>query len=373
MGKRFTKRLWSVHSWLGLVGGLGLLVVGVSGSLLVFHDNVDAWRFPELYRAQPTTAGRQGYDALFASLRRAHPQEKIIGWSPAAEPDATDAILLAPVGKAESRLFHIDPYTGEVRGKPFAWDQSLSGWTLRLHYSLLGGTVGTFLAGLLGALLLLLGVSGVWLYRGFWRNFLTLRWDRSSRIFFSDLHKMVGISSAAFNLILGLTGAWWNLNSAYSQWAAPAAPPAAAPATSPPLFNLGGTVSLDAMVARAEHELPGYGIKYIALPPEQEGMVTFYGTVPTPNPLRGDFGSRLVFNAKDGALKQVVDVRNAGFWEKIGDSFALLHYGTFGAIFGPAADVLVKAIWTLLGLSPGVLAVSGFLIWWKRRRKRVFT
>ena len=40
---------------------------------------------------------------------------------------------------------------------------------------------------------------------------LVLRWNLSARIFFSDLHKMVGISSVGFNLILGFTGAYWNL------------------------------------------------------------------------------------------------------------------------------------------------------------------
>ena len=39
------------------------------------------------------------------------------------------------------------------------------------------------------------------------------------------------------------------------------------------------------------------------------GTTTFYGNVPTPNPLRGDFGSRVTFHAADGALQSVVDIR----------------------------------------------------------------
>ena len=115
--------------------------------------------------------------------------------------------------------------------------------------------------------------------------------------------------------------------------------------------------------------MPGYRLVYLALPTERTGVISFYGTVPTSNPLRGDYGSRLFFDAATGTLKQVVDIRRAGPWEKIGDSFALLHYGTFGAAFGPALAVAVKILWTILGLSPGVLAVSGFLIWRARSRR----
>ena len=51
----------------------------------------------------------------------------------------------------------------------------------------------------------------MWIHRNFWRSLFLLRWKLSGRIFFSDLHKMVGISSVGFNLILGFTGAYWNL------------------------------------------------------------------------------------------------------------------------------------------------------------------
>ena len=129
-------------------------------------------------------------------------------------------------------------------------------------------------------------------------------------------------------------------------------------------------VSLDGLLARADRELPGYQAVYLAIPAERTGAITLYGTVPTANPLRGDYGSRLTFAAADGALQTVVDIRRGSVWEKLGDSFALLHYGTFGAVFGPVAEIAVKSLWTLLGLAPGVLAVSGFMIWRTRRQPR---
>lgn len=367
MRKRFTKTVWRLHSILGLVCGLVLIVVGVTGSLLVFRAEVDALLSPGLYRAQPTAAGRLSYDALWASARRALPGQKIVGWMPNPKAGWTDDIYVQRPGEEDPRRLQLNPYTGEVRGQPVLREQTLTGWLLELHYALLAGTWGTFVTGLMAVALLVLGLSGMWLYRGFWRNFFTLRWGRSARIFFSDLHKTVGISSVGFNLILGFTGAYWNLNTVYWKWTA-ATPFYPVPkAAAPPFDFAAGGISLDALLARAGQELPGYRLKYLGLPPEQAGSITLYGNVPTPNFLRGDYASHVVFDARDGTLKQVTDSRKAGVWDTITDSFALLHYGTFGASFGPVVSFLVRILWSILGLAPGVLAVSGFLIWRSRR------
>ena len=77
-----------------------------------------------------------------------------------------------------------------------------------------------------------------------------------------------------------------------------------------------------------------------------------------------------MFDANDGALKEVTDIRHASLWEKIDDSFELLHFGTFGAVYGRGWDVTVKVLWSLLGLAPGILAFSGFLLWRARRGAR---
>lgn len=367
------KCLWQLHSWLGLLCGLGLVVIGLTGSLLVFHEELDAWRFPERFRATPSPAGRLSYDALWTAVQRVLPPGEVItGWLPATAPDRTDGLAVSRLDgpPGNHRHVHLDPYVGALRGAPVDERDTLTGWLTAFHYSFLGGAVGTAVAGLLAFGLLALGVSGVWLYRDFWRSFFTLRWRRSARIFFSDLHKMVGISSVAFNLVLGFTGLWWNgqivVNAVSTALGGSTPAPSSAQPPAPPVVPFDPArenLSVDALFARAERELPGFRPTYVAFPATREGEITFFGTVPVNYPLRGDYGSRVVFGAPDGATKQVTDIRQASVWAKIGDSFALLHFGTFGG--WP-----VKVLWTLGGLTPGVLAVSGFVIWRARHRSR---
>lgn len=352
MAAALKKRLWQVHSWLGLIAGLGLLIIGLTGSLLVFHEEIDVARVPQLMRAEPTAAGRLPFDTLLAAVEKAKPGETAVGWRLFSEPHQADLLFVKRAGEKDLyRLAFLDPYTGEVRGDSPLISQTLTGWLLDLHYSFLADHTGMFIAGIFALLLCVLGVTGVWLYRDFWRAFFTLRWGRSLRIFCSDLHKMIGISSVAFNLILGFTGAYWNLTHVIGEWIMGEPP-------EPTVEVAAARPSLDASLAVAQKELPGFQVNYLTLP--ASGDFTLYGRVDT-NPFRGNFGSTVSFNLPAGTLKEVKDIRKAGAWEQFADSFAPLHYGTFGG-------VITKSLWCLFGLAPGVLAVSGFLIWRSRHK-----
>jgi len=348
------KRLWQIHSWLGLIAGLGLLVIGLTGSLLVFHEEIDTARLPHLLRVQPTPAGRLSFDVLLAAVEKAKPGETVTGWRLASAPDQADQLYLQRTGEKDLyRIAFLDPYSGEVRGDSPLVTRTLAGWLLEVHYSFLAGHTGVFIAGLFAFLLCVLGITGVWLYRDFWRAFFTLRWGRSLRIFCSDLHKMIGISSVAFNLILGFTGAYWNLTHVIGEWIAGEPPGPAAEVTA-------ARPSLDVALAAAQKAFPDFQLTYISPPPSGEMM--FYGRVTPGNPFRSDYGSTISFQLPEGTLREVTDIRKAGAWTQFVDAFTPLHYGTFGG-------ATTKVLWSLFGLAPGILAVSGFLIWRSRYQK----
>ena len=45
--------VWRLHSLLGLVAGLGLLAIGLSGSLLMFSREIDGVLRPDIVRVTP--------------------------------------------------------------------------------------------------------------------------------------------------------------------------------------------------------------------------------------------------------------------------------------------------------------------------------
>lgn len=354
------KRFWQLHFWLGLLAGLGLLVLGLSGSVLVFHDEVEAGLNRNLLRVEPVAEGRRSFDSLLNGIGQQLPDHVLVGWTIRPPEQATYADLLYVIrrGTSEWQVTTLDPYTGGVLTVPRQGRATVTGWLLELHYSFLADHTGMAIVGVFGLVVLLLGVTGLWIYREFWRHLITLRWRRGARLLFSDLHKFIGVTSVTFNLILGFTGAYWNFNHVIGEWREGEAPAVKVGQT----FYARG-LSLDALLRQTERQFPGYRVGYISFPTKPGVEVTLYGAVPTRNPLRSPYGSTAGYDAQTGELKSSTDIRTAGLWTQVVDMFVPLHYGTFGGL-------PVKIIWALGGLTPGVLAVSGFSIWWLRRGRK---
>lgn len=354
------KRIWQLHSWLGLLAGLGLLVIGVTGSLLVFRDQVEALFNPALIRVATPDAPRLALDALLARAQAQLPEHEIVGWTlrESDERDYADFLYVIGHGSDQWQIATLDPTTGRLLATPRSYTATLSGWLLELHYEFFGGHVGLAIAGIFAAMLCLLGVSGVWLYREFWKNVFMLRWRRGARILFSDLHKFFGLTSVVFNLILGFTGAYWNLTHVVGEVISGEPPQ---PRLEHRLYA--ATLSLDALNADARTRLPGFQPHFLSLPSAPNASITLWGAVEPRSPLRSAYGSTVSYDATKLTHTATMDLRAGSLWAQLVDSFRPLHFGTFGR--WP-----IKILWCLGGLAPGVLAVSGFTIWQLRRTTR---
>lgn len=354
--------VWRTHSVLGLVAGLGLLVIGLSGSILMFSKEIDALLRPGEVRVDPGGRSRLPFDELIAGVARNFPGHELTGWAlHPADPGASDQVWMQQDGEDEHWVFaHLDPYTGRILSRPAESGDHLTGWLLELHYSFFADHAGLLLAGLLAVMLMLLGLTGLWLYRDFFTNFFRLRWKSSARILFSDLHKFVGIHSVVFNLILGFTGGWWNLSHLIGHLYEEEADPAA---DTRPALPVSRWASVDAMIAASDEKVPGFITHYLTLPRREGDNLVLYGRHADAGPFRGLYGSSVTFEPISGESTEHSDLREASAWAQVYDSFMPLHYGTFGG--WP-----IRILWCLGGLAPGVLAVSGFLIWRSRHRKR---
>ncbi len=351
------KRLWQLHSWLGLVAGLGLLIMGLSGSLLMFHEELEQVFNPEFVRVSPTAAGRLSPDELRTAVESQLSGYEITGWLyQYDQPELADVIYTIAHGSDEWLLATVDPYTGRLLATPREPRSTLTGWLLELHYTLFADHVGLLVVAIFGLLLCLLGVSGVWIYREFWKNLFTLRWGRGARIFCSDLHKAVGISSVAFNLVLGFTGTFWNITHLAAEgWFAEHEH------TKLPGRLYPDTLSLNTLFADGSERIPGFRANYVSFPWEPGLGFTLWGAVEPRGVLRSPYGSTVAYDVNGGYTAHD-DLRTASVWRQILDAFRPLHFGDFGG--WP-----IKILWALGGLTPGILAVSGFLIWRSRRKR----
>lgn len=203
------KNWLAVHLWLGLSLGFLLSIYGITGSILVFHDEIDEWLYSELLIVKPPepSAAYRPLATIFEAGRKAMPTpaKAIFATYPRNEKAAFKlryAVATAG-GVREIWQVAVDPYTARVTGK-YLLDRSDSvipktfiDFMFKLHYALLitSHDVSTVVVGLSGALLMISVLTGLivwWPLTGRWRQALTIKYKASAERLHYDLHKVSG-------------------------------------------------------------------------------------------------------------------------------------------------------------------------------------
>ena len=79
--------------------------------------------------------------------------------------------------------------------------------------------------------------------------------------------------------------------------------------------------------------------------------------------------SRVYLNPYSGEILKADDPREASVGSKIYNSFDPLHFGYWGNAFGVEFEYAIKSVWFILGMTPGVLAITGAVMWFIRRQR----
>ncbi|MDQ8184835.1 PepSY-associated TM helix domain-containing protein [Pelagicoccus sp. SDUM812002] len=352
------KRIWQIHSWLGLICGLGLILVGLTGSVLVFQKEINSTLYADTNRAEYTAdAQRLPLGPQIAKVQAAFPDFWVSGWLLNRNPESRDIAYMKPRGTDDWHKLRVDQYTGEIPGKPLGYRDTLQGWFVDLHYTLFADHIGMAITAVFALGLIALSVTGIWIYRSFWKNLFRLRFGKSLRIFCSDLHKMIGIVTVPLNLILGVTGTYWNI-SHLAHELVEHADEEEHRILNPQEAHL----PVEQLVKTATDEWNMFRINYIYFPTDQDPNIYFYGSNHFDSPFLSPYGSWMGIDSQTGEIAITEDLREAGLWSLIVDSFEPFHFGDFGGLF-------TKIIWCFAGLAPGILAISGSLIYFSRRER----
>lgn len=355
------KIVFKWHSRLALLALIPLLVISVTGSILVFKVEIDKWLMPSHMLVADSAASfphRKSLDDLFALVKHAYPDYEIGSWEIFDDGQRSDTAYLIKHQSFPHQWYklYVDQYAGQVVSTPVSVTHDITDWLLSLHYTFLLGVSGTF-AGLIFAIVLsFLGISGIVLYRQFWRKLFTLRWQAAKRVLFSDIHKFIGIVSSPVIIIIALTGVYWNAVAVIHEVEEHSH---GGEALNVPLHNT--ALSVQALHDKSLTAIDDFIPTYLVMPFEPGLQITFFGKVPTANPLISEYASTTSFEPQSGKLTLAYDIRSADGLAMFLDTFRKLHFGYFGGL-------LSKIIWCVLGLSPLWLALTGLYMYLIRKR-----
>jgi uncharacterized iron-regulated membrane protein len=366
MSKKNRAKTWFlVHSWLALPIWFFLLIVCVTGTLAVVSQEIVWLANPQIRASQPADETQPlSYGQILNAIQQERP-ELAVEWL--SSPEESHFALTAQVSEPGGGTFrlYINPYTGAIQGVSPNFDfqaftRALHGWWLVPFTN--GYSWGWYLVSLLGLPLLVSLITGLVVYKRFWKGFFTprLRFNQGARIFWGDFHRLSGIWSIWFIAVISITGTWFLIEALLSDLhisISTEGPPAFVARHEVPLTADGlapKQLDLDRLTAIATEQIPGLEVSFISMPEDAYSHYSVGG--------RGWYP--LMFQTADinpytGAVAgaNLLDDRSA--LEFVTESMRPLHTGDFGGLW-------IKLIWFFFGLVLSMMVLSGLLIWSKR-------
>lgn len=354
---------FQIHLWLGILLTLYLVVIGLSGSLLVFRSELERLGKPHALAQKIQT----DVATVVHNVQTAYPDSRVVSVNtPSLDEPAFVAVLDGLHGRTKIACRPSDgSIIGEIQPKRTWLDI-----TRDLHASLLFPRrgEGRMWNGIGAACLLLLNLTGLviwWPGIRLWKRALKVDWARGWRRINFDLHVSVGFWTL-------LISSFWAVSAIYFAWprqtfllvdsfskiitARPPAVTVTPPPAAPP------DPDLAALVAHA-HELdPGTSLHSVVFPYRARSPLAIL--LRRRDAPGYEYVDTVYFNPYDGSY---ISTWRYGVNQSLGDWLIWLevplHFGTYWGLG-------VKIIWGLAGLAIPLLSISGVLMYWNRALRR---
>ncbi|MEE4156530.1 sulfite reductase flavoprotein subunit alpha [Pseudomonas viridiflava] len=366
------KVLFQLHWLFGITAGLVLALMGITGALYSFEDEILDALNPNVLLVQP-----QGETLPPVELVRR--LESATGMTVAILRVETVGNRVAQVffsprpGERRGPKRNFDPYTGELKGDGVG--EEFFDFILRLHRFLAMGEVGKQVTAACTLVLVFFCLSGLylrWPRKALnWRVWLTLDWAKKGRSFNWDLHSVFGTWCLLFYLLFAITGLSWSydwvsngLNRLLGD--APAEQRKGGGGRgvnmskdSPPAPLVVDYVAIwDSLQKTAGPELSAYNLRL----PSAGGQpaTVFYLLKDSPHPRALN---SVTLDPASGAVSSVSRYAERSLGAQLLISNYALHVGSYFGIVG-------RIVMTAASLMMPLFFITGWLLYLDRRRKK---
>lgn len=357
---RFRKAFLKIHLYLGLTVGLLFALMGLTGSLLVFSEEIDEALNPRLLRVEPQNS-RASIAVVEENVRRNFPDDKIYRIKMPLDTEDVYEFWMNPNG--DLRVY-VNPYTGEITGSRI-FSRTFRGFLFSLHTQLLSGETGKTIVGTGAFFFLALGVSGIVLWWRGARNIkrgLTINFKANWKRIIFDAHNAVGFFAFIFLTSSAFTGIHLVFNAPFEKavnWltATPNRPP-------PPVSAEGRsekrTLTLGEIKNLSDQTWTEAETTWIY--PPANSAAAFMVRKKFPSEYHPSGKSFLYFDQYTGELLRQENALEAPAATRAVNNLYPIHIGRIG---GTATKVWQVGV----GLTPAILLFTGFLMYRNRARK----
>ncbi|MEO1657743.1 MAG: PepSY-associated TM helix domain-containing protein [Pseudomonadota bacterium] len=226
------RKLHAIHSWIGVSTSLALFVIVVTGIFAVFaRTEIAQWADPSIHEQRPSPfSAEQVVRTAQADYLTQHKEHGlIILFMPRRGSSAGHVSIASVHGNAASDdahqdkhhhpgvVYRFDSVTGQLTNTKTGdvetiykknWTTPLSSFLVHLHTDLwLPAPWGRYATGFLGLTLLVSAVSGLIIHRQIFKEALSFTWRTTAQRRWKQIHKLAGLWTSVFTIVIGFTGA----------------------------------------------------------------------------------------------------------------------------------------------------------------------
>ena len=209
------KSFFQIHWFLGITAGLILSLMGVTGAIYSYEQQILKWINQDSYTVQVQDSAKLSPAEIYQHFHTHSPELKINSITVASAAHESSVINVVKEGQRRGLNMMINPYTAEmlpeIKGREFF------AFIQQLHRNLTVGPVGKQITGACALMLIFFVLSGLylrWPKRHTWKQWFAVKPQLKGRNFIWDLHAVVGTWVIIFYLIFAMTGLYWS----YGWW-----------------------------------------------------------------------------------------------------------------------------------------------------------
>jgi uncharacterized iron-regulated membrane protein len=339
-----TRKIFKFHKWTGLIAGLFILLLGVTGSILVFHEELEGFE----YKNERTVSNSQEVD-IDKALRTVI--QKYPGWDIRLQKFSSNPLesLVFQLRRPDDRLvLFVHPSQGKII-REVAYADSAVAWVLKLHYSLHSGIIGEGILLSVGLLFIFSLITGLIVYRKALLKVLTLKTrftKKHKTSIASSLHRYIGVWALIFNLLMAFTGTVISYEIVGNGLKAPSTAEIANPRIN---------VSINDVLKTLKTKEPDFDPSYIRFPTVAGNPVILAGRVDGRAMFYGKLYNTVSVDALSGKISDLLITRS------LSSLVRGIHFIEYGNFF-------IKLFFCLVALSGPLLSITGFLLWrWRKQ------
>lgn len=223
-GTQWYRTVWRWHFYAGVFCIPFVIALALSGAIYLFKPQIDQWN-ERPYHNLDSVGARAAPEALIQAAVDELPGSRFQNLRLPDSPD--EAVVVSVIQDGERHLSYVHPSRAEVLHR-IGYEDQFVRQVRAFHGELLAGTAGSVLVELAACWAIVLILTGLYLWwprssKGL-AGVLYPRLSKTGRLFWRDLHAVVGFWISLMALFLLLSGLPWSLvwGSAFEevrQWA----------------------------------------------------------------------------------------------------------------------------------------------------------